>query len=203
MNPNDAATNDATRDTTDDNLSRQGVTLPVAAKRLGVSLRTVQRRLDKGEIAFVERDGKRFVLLEPDATQSATVDATPRQNDATSANVSSNREAELKDEIRFLRGVVEQLQRDAIELRAIARDALKVQPRQLESSSTNGVMGSAKTAQNRTDSSEVGNYVPGDSNPPKTAQNGAQTSFSSYADINAWLESIETKKEPTSKEIDS
>lgn len=141
---------DATRDTTPGTLSRQGVALPVASRLLGVSLRTVQRRLDKGELAFIERDGKRFVLLpersasgEPDATghdktrdSDATNDTTARQ----AAGLSSERESELKEEIRFLRGLVEQRDRDAAELRAALREALKMAPRQLEAgeSSTSG-----------------------------------------------------------------
>lgn len=131
------ATNDATRDTTSLDLSRQGVALPVAAKALGVSLRTVQRRLDRGELGFTERDGKRFVLLEPGADardktrdSDATHDTTARQVDAT-RDKNHERESELKEEIRFLRGLVEQRDRDAAELRAALREALKVVPRQL------------------------------------------------------------------------
>ena len=139
------ATNDATRDTTPSLLSRQGVALPDAAKALGVSLRTVQRRLDRGDLGFIERDGRRFVLLEGDAIDrdtGATSDATPApsvaRHDTTRDTLSRQggaidreREAELKEEIRFLRGLVEQRDRDAAELRAALREALRAQPRQL------------------------------------------------------------------------
>lgn len=123
--------------TTDERLSRQGVALPDAARTLGVSLRTVQRRLDRGELAFIERDGKRFVLLEPgtighdkSCDSDATNDTTARQV----AGLSSEREIELKEEIRFLRGLVEQRDRDAAEMRAALREALKAHPKQLSQS---------------------------------------------------------------------
>jgi hypothetical protein len=98
--------NDATRR---DNLTRQ-VSLSVAAERLGVSVRTVQRRLKRGDFEFVERDGERFVVL----PESATSDATARQSDATGDATSvagdvallAEREAriaELREEVLFLR----------------------------------------------------------------------------------------------------
>lgn len=45
------------------------------------------------------------------------------------------READFREEVRFLRGLVEQRDRDAAELRAALREALKAQPRQLEAPS--------------------------------------------------------------------
>jgi hypothetical protein len=98
--------NDATRR---DNLTRQ-VSPSVAAEQLGVSVRTVQRRLRSGDLEFVERDGERFVVL----PESATGDATARQNDATNDATSvaadvallaekDGRIAELKEEVQFLR----------------------------------------------------------------------------------------------------
>ncbi len=146
------ATNDATRDTTKGDLSRDvtrhGVAISEAAQLLGVSIRTVQRRLDKGELRSIERDGKRFVLLDPDATERDTVsrqlsqsDATQEQhsatNDATEATPKpldwEKREADFREEIKFLRGLVEQRDRDAAEIRAALRKALEAEPRQLMS----------------------------------------------------------------------
>ncbi|RYX80634.1 hypothetical protein EON83_27800 [bacterium] len=145
MNTPATATVDATNDTTSPNMSRHGVALRVAADRLGVSLRTVQRRVAKGNLPFIERDGERFVLLEAVATPSATSDATPRQNgathrdtDATPGNLSSDRESQYKEEIRFLRGLVEQRDRDAAELRAALREALRAMPKQLAAPVANG-----------------------------------------------------------------
>ncbi len=106
MNPN-GATNDATRDTTEGILSREGVALCVAAKALGVSLQTVQRCLDKGELRFIKRDGKRFVLLEGENLERDTTSATR-----------SEREKERREEIGFLRGLVENHARAEAELRA-------------------------------------------------------------------------------------
>lgn len=148
------ATNDATRDTTPSDLSRHGVALPDAARALGVSLRTLQRRLDRGEIGFVERDGKRFALLDGAADgrdKPRDSDATARQvvvsRDTTrdtstrqTADVSSERVAELREEVRFLRGLVEQRDRDAAELRAALREALKAQPKQLTQGTHEGAV---------------------------------------------------------------
>ncbi len=44
----------------------------------------------------------------------------------------TQREADFREEVRFLRSLVEQRDRDAAELRAALREALKAQPRQLE-----------------------------------------------------------------------
>lgn len=181
------ATNDATRDTTSTILSRQGVALPVAAKALGVSLRTVQRRLDKGELGFIERDGKRFVLLDSgadghdkardsDATRDTFVvsrDTTARQT----TGLSTEREKELRDEIVFLRGLVEQRDRDAAELRAALRDALKITPRQL-------TQGDGATAINRQqrDKNGAANNVPSDEQKaPETR--GIALSYGDIADM--------------------
>ncbi|PQV62418.1 DNA binding domain-containing protein, excisionase family, partial [Abditibacterium utsteinense] len=91
------ATNDATRDTTKGDLSRdmtrQGVAISEAAKILGVSLRTVQRRLDKGELRSIERDGKRFVLLDSNATERDTVSRQLSQRDATQEQNSATNDA--------------------------------------------------------------------------------------------------------------
>ncbi len=51
-------------DTPTETLPRQEFTLPVAAQMLGVSLRTVQRRLLRGDLTSIERDGQRLVLFD-------------------------------------------------------------------------------------------------------------------------------------------
>jgi hypothetical protein len=53
-------------------------------------------------------------------------------------SISSEREAELKEEISFLRGIVESDRRDMAELRAALREALKAMPKQLTSGSETG-----------------------------------------------------------------
>jgi hypothetical protein len=90
-------------------------------------------------MSITERDGKRFVELPnvaptdaTEARQSATVDATPRQSDATERDTNRERIAELKSEVAFLRNLVEAQQRDAVELRQSLKRALDIAPRQLE-----------------------------------------------------------------------
>lgn len=140
------ATNDATRDTTGrDSDATPGAfvaSIGDAAKALNVSVRTVQRRIERGQMSVIERDGRRFVELPKgtptDATkratvtrQGATLDATTRQNDATGRDTEAERIAELKAEVMFLRNLVEAQQRDAVELRQSLKRALDLAPKQL------------------------------------------------------------------------
>ena len=144
-------TKDATRDTTKGDTTRDSVTVTEAARRLGVSVRTVQRKLDSGELQAIRRDGKRRVLLSPDATtrqadaterdnvtrQKATPDATER--DTAQAGSTPDLAAQLtqsREEILFLRGLVEQHQRSEAELRAALRKSLDAMPKALASGST-------------------------------------------------------------------
>ncbi len=55
-----------------------------------------------------------------------------------STSISSEREAELKEEISFLRGIVESDRRDMAELRAALREALKAMPKALQSGAPSG-----------------------------------------------------------------
>ncbi len=106
--------------------------------------------------------------------------------------------------VEHLRGEVEFLRARNAELNAVVmQQARALATQTVERPAIEAASQSVGSAQNRTDSGEMSNYVAGDLNTQKTAQNRAQTSFSSYAAISDWLESIETKKEPTSKEIDS
>lgn len=73
-----------------------------------------------------------------DAQSDANRDANPRTEGREPTNRTNTPDDDLRELLArerenaaFLRGVIEQLQRDAIELRAIARDALKIAPRQL------------------------------------------------------------------------
>lgn len=139
---------DTTRDTTERDTARQCATITEAARILRVSIRTVQRRLDSGALNSIERDGKRLVQLPTNATESATPDAPTRrdtrQNDATerdTAQAGSTPDlaamlTQSREEILFLRGLVEQRDRDAAELRAALRKSLDAMPRALPSGST-------------------------------------------------------------------
>jgi excisionase family DNA binding protein len=121
------ATNDATRDTTESD----NVSFEEAARRLGVSLRTVQRRVRDGNLNTIESDGARLVCLTP----TATSDATPRQIDATKRDSEPDANGEvlslLKSENAFLRSMLEARERDAAELRSSLREALKAMPKAL------------------------------------------------------------------------
>jgi hypothetical protein len=143
---------DATTATDGATLTRQGATIGGTAKALGVSVRTVQRRIERGELSVIERDGRRLVELPDGATSDATPVrqtatsvattrqsvattrqsvATTRQNVATSRDTEAERIAELKAEVAFLRNVVEAQQRDAVELRQSLKRALDLAPKQL------------------------------------------------------------------------
>jgi excisionase family DNA binding protein len=63
---------------------RDSATITEAARILGVSVRTVQRRLDNGKLESFESEGKRFVRLTPDATANATQGDSVTRHDAPS-----------------------------------------------------------------------------------------------------------------------
>ncbi len=60
----------------------------------------------------------------------------------------ANREDELRDEVKFLRGVVEQQQRDAAELRAALREALKLSAKALPEGHSDGAVSATNAAAN-------------------------------------------------------
>jgi excisionase family DNA binding protein len=130
-------------DATNDATERDNVTFEEAARLLGVSLRTVQRRVKDGNLNSIERDGARLVCLAPAATTDATRDTTERDNDAIPRQIDATKRdtaqagstpalaaslAQSREEILFLRGLVEQHQRSEAELRAALRKALDAMP---------------------------------------------------------------------------
>lgn len=104
-----------------------------------------------------------------DAQNGTNRDANRRTEGREPTNTQNDELRELLSRERenavFLRGVIEQLQRDAIELRAIARDALKIAPRQL-------AQGSATTPENGTQSGAANNVPDTMINAPKSKRNG-------------------------------
>ncbi len=121
--------------------------LPVAlaAGRLGVSVRAIQKRCAggslparrvagaRGEVWEVEADALRASAnLKANTVRVRSQKPLPASNEREGRTVESEREHELKDEVRFLRGLIEQLQRDGAETRAALRKALENAPRQLE-----------------------------------------------------------------------
>lgn len=73
---------------------------------------------------------------DPDMAPDTGAEEAGHPNYAASGppDVWEQRESDFRDEIRFLRGMVEQHQRSEAELRAALREALKAQPRQLTGS---------------------------------------------------------------------
>ncbi len=109
-----------------DATERDSVTFEEAARRLGVSLRTVQRRVKDGHLNSIESDGARLVCLATGATTDATRDTTRRDNDATARQIDATKRdtaqagstpelaaslAQSREEILLLRGLIEQNQR--------------------------------------------------------------------------------------------
>jgi hypothetical protein len=98
--------------------------------------------------------------LSDDARNQANRDANGqsvgRESDA-------NREAELKEEVHFLRGVIEQQGRDAAELRAALREALKLSAKALPEGRTDDAQSAPDVPVNK----ETGAA-------PKTAQHDTQ-----------------------------
>ena len=146
------------------------LTVAQASAALGIGERAVQKRCETGKInarRTVTPQGARWeidpneitrtnertnepperIVREP-ANQKPETDSFAVQNHpnertepANETNRTTEREAELKAEVLFLRGVVEAQNRDAAELRAALREALKISSRALvESTSDAGPM---------------------------------------------------------------
>jgi excisionase family DNA binding protein len=125
----DATAHDNSRDT--DATRRDAVPVADAARLLGVSVRTVQRRIERGELQAIEDEGKRFVVLPTatvDATRRdmcrvtvATAQATPAPSVATNDVLLSH----LTEETKFLRLQLEEALRGQAELRAAVRELTK------------------------------------------------------------------------------
>lgn len=139
--------------TTSDTSRLNFVTVAEAAKILGVSPRSIQRRCQTGTLGARRVESKFGEAWEIDRAQveKAALEAStpPRQrHDATpdkaptearrvapiTEDLSARYIARLETENDFLRATVEQHQRSEAELRAALREALKMQPRQLTAS---------------------------------------------------------------------
>lgn len=125
--------------TTNDATPRQdGATVSDTARQLGISERTVQRRINKGEYRTVERDGKRLVVL-PDATVSdkkATMSDSVRQPDAALIDHLQRENDYLKGQIDAWRLQAEAANRTASETAAALRKALEALPKELPPAAT-------------------------------------------------------------------
>jgi pyruvate/2-oxoglutarate dehydrogenase complex dihydrolipoamide acyltransferase (E2) component len=144
-----------------DNAATHWLSVAEVARLEGIAPRTVQRRCTAGKYTFrtlETANGPRFEINADSLKNSATTEAdnaatiaatTPRQNEIFAATNAATRrdnsdqnaatmETELRDQLarereqsQFLRGVIEQLQRDGAEVRAALREALKHRAPQL------------------------------------------------------------------------
>jgi hypothetical protein len=145
------------------------VSTSAAAAALGVSERTVLRRAAAGKLESRRETTPRGVVVVV-ALDSADV---PTGADGADTNLTTH----LAEENRFLRGVIEQLQRDGAETRAALREALKA-PRQLTSGPTQSVPEVPTASAQRADEGLDGAAG-------NEAENGAVSSYGALAD---WLE---------------
>jgi hypothetical protein len=103
------------------------------------------------------------------AQSGGTLPTGAATNEAGAANVPTDaRLAELRDEVKFLRSALEARDRDAAELRAALREALKMSNRALPAGYANAEVESAPQASQRAENAPAGN-------PPPPVPNGAQT----------------------------
>jgi hypothetical protein len=133
-----------------------------ASAALGISARATQKRATRGQLKARKVERRGIEVWEIDGRElSANLDANREPNrrelgshptpiqarnecepdanlDANRRELGANRAAEYQAEIQFLRGVVEQLQRDGAETRAALRKALDGQPKQLTSGEQSG-----------------------------------------------------------------
>jgi hypothetical protein len=170
-----------------------------AARRLGVSARAVQKRCASGTFPARRIEGKRGTVWEVNegelkantnanfSTNSNTVRSPVRTQKPLSAPIQGERrtnqrelegerERELKDEVRFLRGVIESDRRDMAELRAALREALKLAPKQL----SQGTEETPRTAPQRAPNMEVGSS--GGAAPSEAKTGGKPLTLADVAD---------------------
>ena len=140
-----------------DNAATHWLSVADVARLEGIAARTVQRRCTAGKYTFrtlETANGPRFEIAADSlknvaATEPKNAATTPRQNDTFAATNAATRrdnsdqnaatmETELRDQLahereqnQFLRGVIEQLQRDGAETRAALREAQKQSKPQL------------------------------------------------------------------------
>jgi hypothetical protein len=225
MNPNDAP------DTSPD--ARQWLPVAAAAARLGVSTKTLRKRLAGGQLRFrrvalarggmayeVEVEGsisafvptstppnkpnggRRVFTLEKGEVEGSISPSKPTPKSSISPSKPAGEVELLRDaltrereQVTFLRGLVEQRDRSEAELRAALREALKLAPKQLAAPSPlggeleqvgtlkKGALDAPESAQN----GEAGSYGPKASDGPKTGVEREETGLS-YGDIADALE---------------
>lgn len=164
------------------------VSTAAAAALLGVSERTILRRAAAGKFPSRKETTPRglvvVVALDRGEVRAGADTQTTLKTPQIASEVPTGADgadtrlmAHLADENRFLRGVIEQLQRDGAETRAALREALKA-PRQL----TSGTTQTSPEAPTATDKS-AGEGSDGAA--PDKAELGEISSYGALAD---WLE---------------
>ena len=190
------------------------VSTSAAAAVLGVSERTVLRRAVAGKLpSRKETTGRGVVMLVALESGAAGADVptgaargadtqntlesapeareVPTGADTFTRGADTGLSAHLAEENRFLRGVIEQLQRDGAETRAALREALKSMPKALttgtdagESSTTDPEAGNGPRA---LQSGAAGTRGHTREKAPQIAPESSETGLS-YGDIADWLE---------------
>ncbi len=179
------------------------VSTSAAAAALGISERTVLRRAAAGKLESKREITSRGLVvvvaldtdevptgadIVPTGADTQTTLKTPQiasevptGADGADRGADTDLTTHLAEENRFLRGVIEQLQRDGAETRAALREALKA-PRQL----TSGTTPTAPEAPTATAPAPDGDLPSDELNDP---QNGANSpEVSSYGALADWLE---------------
>lgn len=176
------------------------VSTAIAAARLGVSERTILRRAQAGKLESRKETTTRGVVVVvaldcgevptgADIVPTGADTQTTLETPSNGAEVPTGADgadttltAHLLDENRFLRGVIEQLQRDGAETRASLREALKAMPKAITS-------GAAPMAVERTQAPSngaSGGSVAAASNGAQNALEGEESA--SYGALADWLE---------------
>ncbi len=156
----DATQGDSRRDSKGDT-SRDTATVTEAAKLLGVTIRTVQRRLDRGELNSIEEGGKRLVLMPAKATADTSGNAIRRDSDTrhdATGDVTGHeavarlleekdaRIADLRATVDAQRLQIEAANRTAAETAAAMRDLVKLQAKALPAPGNEGALQAAQSA---------------------------------------------------------
>jgi hypothetical protein len=188
----------------DNGQQTRGEWLSVAtvAARLGVSERAIQKRCASGTLPARRVPGARGEVWEVEAltaNTNANLSANPNtvrrqvraqlslpvtnesERRINQGELESERERELKDEVRFLRGIIEQLQRDGAETRQHLKRALELAPKQLSAPSPVHPDEGARNTPQRPQNSAANNV-------PDTMPNAHKSAPLTYADIADQLE---------------
>jgi hypothetical protein len=180
------------------------LSIAALATARAVSIRTVKRWIENGQVE-THKDGGRRLVRDTKGTRQkghdpASVSPLAPSHSRKEGHVEGTRGtqavspspdfaallvAQLQTENAFLRGVVEQLQRDGAETRAALREALKAAPKGLPAPSETSPQNAVESPRTRKSSSSNTNVVLG----KKVAQNGGESGLT-YGDLADWLEGI-------------